>query len=167
MRLAERFQRHKATKLSRQAEVFGPPTELEFLMNRVKEQEAVLAETWSALKQTKAEQKKLGGQLLRFSNIYCRDDGKKLKFYTGLTEEYWDALWKDLQLSRKNILSERSAEREAAGRLRCPGAGRPAFLSLEDELLLTLIRLWLGKLEQELAYMFAVDASTVCRIFRK
>ena len=78
MQLAERFQRHKATKLARLAEVFCPPTDIEFLRKRVTEQEAVLAETWSALKQTKAEQKKLGGQLLRFSNKYGCDDEKKL-----------------------------------------------------------------------------------------
>ena len=48
-----------------------------------------------------------------------------------------------------------------------PGAGRKHWLSLEDEMLMTLVRLRLGRLEQDRAYEFDVSMSTVCRIFDK
>ena len=46
--------------------------------------------------------------------------------------------------------------KEEEGRSRYPGAGRkptPKF-SLEDEILLTLMRLRLGRMEKDLAYQF-------------
>ena len=53
------------------------------------------------------------------------------------------------------------------GRKVAPGRGRKSALSLEDQLLVTLMRLRLGRLEQELAYMFNVDAGTISRVFNK
>ena len=40
-------------------------------------------------------------------------------------------------------------------------------MTLEDELLLTFMRLRLGRLEQSLAYQFRIDKSTVSGIFTK
>ena len=47
------------------------------------------------------------------------------------------------------------------------GSGRRSELLLEDQLLLTMMRLRLGRLEQELAYSFVIDVSNVSRIIQK
>ena len=63
----------------------------------------------------------------------------------------------------ENIISGKSAATEAEGRTNAPGAGSKATLSLEDQLLMTVMQLRLGQAEQDLAYHFGVWASGVSR----
>ena len=46
------------------------------------------------------------------------------------------------------------------------GSGRNSKLSLQDQLLLTLLRLRLGRMEKELVYQFGIDEATVSRIMK-
>ena len=64
-------------------------------------------------------------------------------------------------------MSEKSAKSEEVGLLISRGSGRRAGLCLEDELSMTLMRLRLSGLEQDLAYEFGVHKGTVSRIFIK
>ena len=68
-----------------------------------------------------------------------------------------------LKATPANIQSAKSATSEAEGGVNCPGAGRKPTLSLEDQLLFTLMRLRLRRLEQDLAYQFGISTSTVSR----
>ena len=52
---------------------------------------------------------------------------------------------------------------EAKGRTNAPGAGRKPILGLGDPLLMTMMRLCLGRLQQELAYRFGFSTSCVSR----
>ena len=79
----------------------------------------------------------------------------------------WDCLWRFFEPSEKNILSMYSASKNDAQRRISFGSGRKSELSLEDQLLLTMMRLRLGRLEQELAYSFGIDVSNVSRIIQK
>ena len=63
----------------------------------------------------------------------------------------------------EGVVSAKSAAKKAEGRLNCPGAGAKPSLDLEDQMLLTLMRLRLGRLEKDLAYQFGVSESTVSR----
>ena len=92
----------------------------------------------------------LSKQLLRFATL--KNENEQLPYYTGLSRQYWDALCAYLQLSVENVLSMKSADFEERGRLICPGSGRKSSPSLEDELLLTLMRLRLGRSEKELSF---------------
>ena len=65
------------------------------------------------------------------------------------------------------LLSQHASQADASGRNVAHGRGRKSQLSLEDQLLLTLMRLRLGRLEEELAYLFQVDCATVSRMFVK
>ena len=84
-------------------------------------------------------------------------------YLTGLIIENWDALWEFLDPSPENVLSAKSAATEEEGRLNCPGAGRKPQLSQDDQLLMTMMRLRLGRNEQDLAYQFGVSVSCVSR----
>ena len=66
-----------------------------------------------------------------------------------------------------NVLSAHTSAAMDKGWKVAPGRGRKSALSLEDQLLVTLMRLRLGRLEQELAYMFNVYAGTISRVFNK
>ena len=145
---------------------FGPLTEFEFFRNELRLRETSIAEQKNEVERLKAEVSALKRQVRRFSNIIDADDGQ-LYFYTGLTKEYWQVLWDDLKLSQENRLSQKVAFKENSGRVNMPGAGRKHRLSLEDEMLMTLVRLRLGRLEEDLPYEFDVSMSTVCRIFDK
>ena len=80
--------------------------------------------------------------------------------------ETWDCLWQFLDVtSSKDKLSAKSAATEEKGRKKAKGSGREFALSFEDQLLLTRMRLWLGRLLQELAYTFGIYASTDSRVF--
>ena len=67
--------------------------------------------------------------------------------------------------SKENIRSSKSATKDEEGRQRktAAGAGIKCALSLEDQLLMTLMRLRLGQIEQELPYTFGINVSTVSR----
>ena len=144
---------------------FGPLTETEALkaeLRQAKEQIKTLEEKVTSLD---ADVKLLRTQIFRSDNI--KRDGQKLMFLTGLNVGMWSALWQFLKPSPTDVISRRSAEKEAEGRLNCPGAGRKPSLTMEDELLLTLMRLRLGRLEKDLAYQFGVTESCISRIIVK
>ena len=69
----------------------------------------------------------------------------------------WTAVWTFLNPSPETIFSVRSAVKEEEGRSRYAGAGCKPTLSLEDELLLTLMRLRLGRMKKDLAYTFTIQ----------
>ena len=164
----ERLQVREARKQSQvPGVIFGPDDELTHYRKLAASRAEALAAKTRKIKRLQHKIMDLEKRIFRFQNVKDADGGEQLKFLTGLSREYWDVLWSDLQPSAENILSKRSAEKEAQGRLNCPGQGRPSVLTLEDELLMTLMRLRLGRMEQELAYVFGVDKSTVCRIFVK
>ena len=60
--------------------------------------------------------------------------------------------------------SQPAGETEAAWRLCAPGQERKGVLPLEDELLIVLLHLLLGRIEhaQDLVYEFGVTDSSVC-----
>lgn len=102
----------------------------------------------------------LQGQLFRFDNI--KNDDAQLAFLTGLNRETWDALWEVLQVSEHDIQSQAAAAREKeVGRKISTGSGRKPALSLEDQLLVALMRLRLGNLEEQLAYIFGIDVFNI------
>ena len=107
----------------------------------------------------------LRSHVLSYEN--WRQDEERFEYYTGMTPAYWKVLWEQLDPSDENILSQEAAATEESGRLVCHGHGRRSKLSLEDQLLMTLMRLRLGRLEQDLAYEFGVHQTTVSRIFMK
>lgn len=72
-------------------------------------------------------------------------------------------MWGFLKPSRENVRSAKSAAKYEERRQRKSGAGVKCTLSVEDQLLMTLMRLRLGKLEQELAYTFGISVSSVSR----
>ncbi|XP_065199188.1 uncharacterized protein LOC135830965 [Sycon ciliatum] len=89
-----------------------------------------------------------------------------MEFLTGLSNGAWKSLWSYLQVRPGAILSEKSAAREQEGRKIARGSGRVSILSQEDQLLLTLMRLRLGRLQEELAYSFGVSESAVSSILK-
>ena len=72
-------------------------------------------------------------------------------------------MWRFNKPSKENIRSSKSAAEDEEGWQRKTGAGVKCALSLEDHLLMMLIRLHLGQIEQELAYTFGINVSTVSR----
>ena len=150
---------------STQAPVYGPLDEVSHLRKTLREKEDMINAMDMEIKRWKEEVRSLSSQLLRFANV--KNDDEMLKYYTSFTREYWEVLWKYLQPSPENILSQQSVASEEAGRKISLGSGRKSKLPLEDELFMTLMRLRLGRLEQELAYQFGVSTSTISRIFTK
>ena len=87
-----------------------------------------------------------------------------MSFLTGLTLTVWRVVWDFLEPSHANVLSARAAAKGSSGRVIRQGSGRKSPLSLEDQLFMLMVRLRLRRLQEELAYMFAVDPGTVSRI---
>ena len=97
-------------------------------------------ESWIwKLAQAALENDLLKSQVFRYANI--KSDSAQMLFLTGLSKDMWHALWTYLKPSRENVLSAKSAAAEAAGRTNAPGAGRKPILDLEDQLLVTMMRL--------------------------
>ena len=92
-------------------------------------------------------------------------------FISGLTLSVvqWEALWKALGIELKeNILSQMCAANEERGRKNVRGAGRLAVVTLEGQLLvMTRLRIRLGWLQQELAYIFGVPEACVSLTFQE
>ena len=60
--------------------------------------------------------------------------------------------------SKEDILSQKCAAYEKRSRKNVRGGGRMAVVTLDDQLLvMTLLRIRLGRLQQELAYIFDVS----------
>lgn len=93
-----------------------------------------------------------------------REDPAELEYLTGISQKTWIDLWFLLKPTEENVLSARCAAAESEGRHNSVGAGRKCALSLEDQLLLTLMKLRLGRTEQELAYIFGVSTATISRL---
>ena len=158
VRQDERKRKLELAKLPR----YGPLQEVDSLKKDLadsRDREVSLAAQVSSLKE---EIRLLKKQLFRFENL--KEDSKSFQFNTGLTVRAWDALWAIIKPSAENVLSTKSAATETAGRMNRFGGGWKSSLSLEDQLLVTLMRLRLGRLEECLASQFGVHASTVSRI---
>lgn len=141
---------------------FGPQTKLEATQEELRYAKKRIEELEAANTSLREENARLRSQVFRYDNI--KDDGAQLAYLTGLTQDMWRALWQYLKPSRADVLSAQSAESESKGRVNAPGAGRKPVLSMEDELLVTLMRLRLGRQEQDLAYQFGLSKSSVSRI---
>ena len=102
---------------------------------------------------------KVKGQLLRFEVM--ADDTKQLQLSTGVTFESWKAWWDYLKSTAANVVSKSSSKPEEVGRKF--SSGHNVLLSLEDQLLLTLMRLRLGRMKQELTDQFGISRSAVSR----
>ena len=100
-------------------------------------------------------------QLSRFENL--KEDGKAFQCNTGLIVRAWNALWTILKPTSENILSAKSVTTETTDRQNRPSAGRKLSLSLENQLLLTLMRLRLGSFDKALASQFGVHASNISK----
>ena len=69
---------------------------------------------------------------------------------------------------KEKILSQMCAANEERGRKNMRGAGRLAVATLEDQLLvMTRLRIRLGWLQQELAYIFGVSEACVSLTFQE
>ena len=92
-------------------------------------------------------------------------------FISGLTLSVvqWEALWKALGIELKEkILSQMCAANEERGRKNVRGAGRLAVVTLKDQLLvMTRLKIRLGWLQQELAYIFGVSEACVSLTFQE
>ena len=141
---------------------FGPKTQLETVEEELSEARKRIAHLEEANASLRGNLDVLKSQVFRYENI--KEDRRQLLFLTGLTPEMWFALWSFIKPSRENIISAKSAASEARGRVNTAGAGRKSVLSLEDELLMTLMRLRLARQEQDLAYQFGVSCSSVSGI---
>ena len=151
-----------ACKATANQESFGPKTKLQTVEEELLEAKKRIGELEAANTKLQAEVDDLRTQVFRFESI--KDEGAQLQFFTDLSKDMWSALWDFLKPTRENLLSASSAAAEASGRVNAPGAGRPPTLSMEDELLMTLMRIRLAREEQDLAYHFGVSQSTVSRI---
>lgn len=96
----------------------------------------------------------------RLSNI--KNDDIKVSFYTGFTSYgILDALFTFLGPSVESLsYSKFESENQRGNSKRC----RPRTLPPLEEFFLTLVRLRLGLMEQDLAYRFGISQSTVSRI---
>ena len=141
-------------------------TQLEETRRKLSESEKKVEELGRRVDSLEQENAKLRSQVFSFENI--RGDNEKLSHLTGLSTSQWEAVWGTLDVqSKADLLSPGSAMTEEKGRRNAPGAGVDSPLSLEDQFLLTLMRLRLGWLQLELAYVFGVSEATVSRVFRK
>ena len=88
-----------------------------------------------------------------------------MKFVTGLDKEMWTIVWCFIKPSKENIRSSKSTAKDEEGRQSktATGTSVKCALCLEDQLLMMLMRLRLGQIEQELAYTFGINVSTVSR----
>ena len=72
----------------------------------------------------------------------------------------WTVVWRFIKRSKENIRSSKSAAKDEEGRQRKTAAGAGVK---RDQLLMTLMCLHLGQIEQALAYTFGINLSTVSR----
>lgn len=96
-------------------------------------------------------------------NIDCvRENDEKCHFYTGLIWDQFLALWRFLGPAREKLtLWNMSVKKDVISPCKRRGPNRK--LSAMDQLFMTLIRLRLGLLQQDLAYRFCVSTSYVSR----
>ena len=141
-------------------------SELDDARKEIEESRRRIAELESQMNVLKENNAGLRSRLLSFDNV--KQSEEKLKHLSGLTPPQWEALWKVLDIqSKADVMSARSAAKEEKGRKNARGAGRDGTVTLEDQLLMTLMRVRLGWQQQELAYIFEVSEVTVSLIFKK
>ena len=88
-------------------------------------------------------------------------DDAKVAFYTGFPSyAHLKACFDFLRPATSHLLY-----RDSKRVLHQSNKGRPRSLSPMDEFFLTLVRLRLGLLEQDIAYRFGVSQSTISRVF--
>ena len=69
---------------------------------------------------------------------------------------------------KEKILSQKCAANEERGRKNVRGAGRLAVVTLEDQLLvMTVLRIRLGWLQQQVEYIFGVSEACVSLTFQE
>ena len=165
---AQSKRRGEVSELSSALPKHGPLTEIESLREELRRREETIRSLSNEVASLKEENAALRNRVISFENLTTADrTGERFEFYTGMTREYWDLLWQYLEPSAENVLSQVVANTEAAGRRISFGRGRPSKLSLEDQLLLTILRLQHGRVEQDLAYVFGIHQSNVSRILAK
>ena len=140
---------------------YGPPDEVTYLREKLARTEAQLADVSEELCKEKAKPSSSPCLAFSFKKL-C--EANMLEFYTGLTLVMWTSLWNLLDC-RGNIQSKQSAATDTSGRQRSYPVDLEKSLSLEDQLVMTLVRLRLGYLEQDLAFHFNVSVATVSRVF--
>lgn len=160
-RAAVRLQRQEDKAAAASLPYFGPDDEATFLRQELRDRDAEFASLSGELEEEKTKPA-LG--LISFENLWAEEDGKLLEFYTGLTRDMWTSLWNLLDC-RNNMQSKQSAATDTKGRQRSRAVGLESSLSFENQLVLTLLRLRLGYLEQDLAYHFCISIASVSRIF--
>lgn len=134
------------------------------LQQDVKRKDDLVKQLESQVAALQIEVKLLKSQLFRYENI--RGNEQEMEFLTGLNTTTWDILWVLLDVSHANVLSVKASASESQGRKIAKGSGRKSVLSLEDQLLLTLMRFRLGRLQEELAYSFGVSDGTVSNVLK-
>ena len=128
------------------------------------ETELASTEEVSALRETiKKKDEELKKQNFRLQNI-CDDDAQVL-FYTGFhSYALLEIFFNFLGPNANNLIY---SQRNVSGNDQCSGLarrGRPRLLSPMEEMFLTLVRLRLGLMEQDLAYRFGISQSTSSRM---
>lgn len=102
----------------------------------------------------------LGVQRFSISEMKCNDN--KCRFYTGLTWSQFMCLWRFLGSATEHLQYYRGEKHVSA--VRKTSRGRPPLLPYKDQLLLTLTRLRLGLLHEDLAFRFNVSKSFVTTV---
>lgn len=128
--------------------------------NRTTETCAMLTDYYK--KPLEDENKKLQDKIERISFSYesCHKNKKKFLFYTGLTPEHFNVLWKYLGKETENLVIWR-------GKLDLQPKGlyrRNKKISPQNQLFLTLVRLRCGMLLKDLAYRFDIHESYASKI---
>lgn len=102
------------------------------------------------------------------STVFDLKTDEGVRFYTGLPNvNILDAIWdliKPAALRMRSWSEKTPAKRGKIGTNRRNKAGVTRKLTLFDQFIMTLVRLRLGYLEQDLAYHYGVNKSTVSRI---
>lgn len=106
-----------------------------------------------------------GGNVTGFTFKKIKTD-KKMTFYTGLTSiGQFDAVFMLLKPYLSHVRYWRGAKRIVRSKVRRYNYRRTRKLSQKDEFLLTLMRLRLGLLNEDLADRFCISPSMVSNIF--
>ncbi|XP_065888295.1 uncharacterized protein [Dysidea avara] len=124
----------------------------EYLKKKIEELQCSLAELKSELQRS----------LFRFENI--KDDDEMVKFYTGIPDQatlmaFYEEILEDDAKSMRLWIGKNSKDCYADSK-----TGRHPKLPLLEQFFLTLVRLCLGLLEQDLANRVSVSVSSVSRI---
>ena len=114
---------------------------------------------------------KLRSRILSFENVTARKRRLAEAFISGFSVVPVGSSLKSVGPSielKEKILSQKCTANEERGRNNVRGAGRLAVVTFEDHLLvMTHLRIRLGWLQQELAYIFGVSEAGVSLTFKE